>query len=514
MSSNVQHEDAWPMHVSSVCLQNIDEKDNTNKLEGSKALAVHRDAGLTERDYIGLSATTSASSSTTQTIFHNLMHLDASKCSDARDKEPECRDTELRLGIGPYKGDASAVPTSQHGGHQVQGVPHQHLFPQNQILKQAVDGSNAQYRCHEGGSGNGSVEFHQSFWPWGPGVAPGRFMIPVPKVSMVPAKRPYLEVMSENNNNKASICTLATNSNTPSEAATLERTNPNGAPPLPTLASSHGGGIGGGGFYAWSCSTPIVAKAPWQHGNCDQDGMVGATLTKNSCPIRALPPPPLFKTSPAPPVSQYDPLPPMMSKSPVAPHLSSSEERASLTPDVHKEDANRNKAPVVGWPPVRSFRKNTLQSTAGLGAGKGSSASSDLRKHEDASKANESVADQQIKGNTKDALFVKAKLDGVRICRKVDLTSYSSYDSLKSALEEMFQGFVCNDNAKLDLLHGQNYVLTHEDKDGDWMLVGDVPWRMFITTVKSLRIMKAVDAVGLGEKVFAKLKAQGMNCKA
>lgn len=27
-----------------------------------------------------------------------------------------------------------------------------------------------------------------------------------------------------------------------------------------------------------------------------------------------------------------------------------------------------------------------------------------------------------------------------------------------------------------DLLHRSEYVLTYEDKDGDWMLVGDVPW--------------------------------------
>jgi len=27
-----------------------------------------------------------------------------------------------------------------------------------------------------------------------------------------------------------------------------------------------------------------------------------------------------------------------------------------------------------------------------------------------------------------------------------------------------------------DLLHGSEYMLTYEDKDGDWMLVGDVPW--------------------------------------
>jgi hypothetical protein len=29
----------------------------------------------------------------------------------------------------------------------------------------------------------------------------------------------------------------------------------------------------------------------------------------------------------------------------------------------------------------------------------------------------------------------------------------------------------------MDLKNGTELVLTYEDKDGDWMLVGDVPWR-------------------------------------
>ncbi len=33
-----------------------------------------------------------------------------------------------------------------------------------------------------------------------------------------------------------------------------------------------------------------------------------------------------------------------------------------------------------------------------------------------------------------------------------------------------------NESRLMDLLHGSEYVLTYEDKDGDWMLVGDVPW--------------------------------------
>lgn len=33
-----------------------------------------------------------------------------------------------------------------------------------------------------------------------------------------------------------------------------------------------------------------------------------------------------------------------------------------------------------------------------------------------------------------------------------------------------------NESKLMDLLSGSDFVPTFEDKDGDWMLVGDVPW--------------------------------------
>ncbi|BBH10131.1 Leucine-rich repeat transmembrane protein kinase family protein [Prunus dulcis] len=60
------------------------------------------------------------------------------------------------------------------------------------------------------------------------------------------------------------------------------------------------------------------------------------------------------------------------------------------------------------------------------------------------------------------------------------------------------------------LLDGSfEFVLTYEDKDGDWMLVGDVPWGMFLGTVKRLRIMRTSEANGLGIS-----KATGKECEA
>ncbi|KAJ0651303.1 putative transcription factor interactor and regulator AUX-IAA family [Helianthus annuus] len=50
------------------------------------------------------------------------------------------------------------------------------------------------------------------------------------------------------------------------------------------------------------------------------------------------------------------------------------------------------------------------------------------------------------------------------------------------------------------LLDGTSeFVLTYEDIDGDCMLVGDVPWQMFLSSVKRLRIMKNSESNELGE---------------
>lgn len=144
------------------------------------------------------------------------------------------------------------------------------------------------------------------------------------------------------------------------------------------------------------------------------------------------------------------------------------------------------KAQIVGWPPIRSYRKNTLATT---------------------SKNNDEVDGKPGAG----ALFVKVSKDGAPYLRKVDLRSYTSYRELSSGLEKMFTTFtlgqcgshgvpgkdLLSETKLKDLLNGKDYVLTYEDKDGDWMLVGDVPWEMFIDACKRLKIMKSSDAIGL-----------------
>ncbi|ESW28434.1 hypothetical protein PHAVU_003G286200 [Phaseolus vulgaris] len=159
--------------------------------------------------------------------------------------------------------------------------------------------------------------------------------------------------------------------------------------------------------------------------------------------------------------------------------------------------APASKAQVVGWPPIRSFRKNSLATT---------------------SKNNDEVDGKPGPA----ALFVKVSMDGAPYLRKVDLRNYTTYQELSSALEKMFSCFtlgqcgshgvpgreMLSESKLKDLLHGSEYVLTYEDKDGDWMLVGDVPWDMFIDTCKRLKIMKGSDAIGLAPRAMEKSRSR------
>ncbi|CAI8602903.1 unnamed protein product [Vicia faba] len=157
------------------------------------------------------------------------------------------------------------------------------------------------------------------------------------------------------------------------------------------------------------------------------------------------------------------------------------------------------KAQVVGWPPVRSFRKN-------LFAGQKSSEGSEETKN------------KSIDGSNA-ITFVKVSMDGAPYLRKIDLKMYKSYPELSDALAKMFNSFTTGNcesqgikdfmnesNKLMDLLNSSDYVPTYEDKDGDWMLVGDVPWEMFMESCKRLRIMKGKEAIGLAPRAMEKCK--------
>ncbi|XP_073011769.1 auxin-induced protein 22D-like [Typha latifolia] len=136
---------------------------------------------------------------------------------------------------------------------------------------------------------------------------------------------------------------------------------------------------------------------------------------------------------------------------------------SSETENIDQDAAPAAKAQVVGWPPIQSYRKKNTFRVAKMGM-------------EEA------------------ARLVKVSMDGAPYLRKIDLNLYKEYKELEQALEEMFKCF----SPGIDGCNTCEYAMTYEDKDGDLMLVGDVPWEMFISSCKKLRIMRSSQVRGLG----------------
>ncbi|KAL8129671.1 hypothetical protein V2J09_018826 [Rumex salicifolius] len=135
-------------------------------------------------------------------------------------------------------------------------------------------------------------------------------------------------------------------------------------------------------------------------------------------------------------------------------------------PQNHNSSAalHASKAQVVGWPPIKSFRKNTMATNT---------QKTDTNKPEN-------------KFDSGKCLYVKVSMDNAPYLRKVDLTTYRSYAELSSALEKMFScftigqygyngvpgrdGLSLSESRLKDVHNSEQCVLTYEDKDGDWML--------------------------------------------
>ncbi|CAD6238791.1 unnamed protein product [Miscanthus lutarioriparius] len=85
-------------------------------------------------------------------------------------------------------------------------------------------------------------------------------------------------------------------------------------------------------------------------------------------------------------------------------------------------------------------------------------------------------------------------MEGVPIGRKVDLLLLDGYDNLLAKLRHMFKASITYSDVMeyhQRLPHEKAaHVLTYEDQDGDWMMVGDVPWELFLGSVKKLRIAR------------------------
>ena len=88
------------------------------------------------------------------------------------------------------------------------------------------------------------------------------------------------------------------------------------------------------------------------------------------------------------------------------------------------------RAQVVGWPPVRSYRKNIM-------AQKINTVDQESIDHQKST----TISSGGSGASNNSAAFVKVCMDGAPYLRKVDLKMYKSYQELSDALAKMFSSF-------------------------------------------------------------------------
>ncbi|XP_011078390.1 auxin-responsive protein IAA28 [Sesamum indicum] len=134
--------------------------------------------------------------------------------------------------------------------------------------------------------------------------------------------------------------------------------------------------------------------------------------------------------------------------------------------DLAASDRNVEDDVLVGWPPVKSWRKQFGHHSRRVCA---------------TNYVNVEHGGGDGGGRGLNSMYVKVKMEGVGIGRKVDLSSHRSYQTLIAKLIAMFGK--CEDNV-------ETYKLTYQDKDGDWVLAGDVPWETFVHSAQRLKLQK------------------------
>lgn len=89
---------------------------------------------------------------------------------------------------------------------------------------------------------------------------------------------------------------------------------------------------------------------------------------------------------------------------------------------------------IVGWPPIRSFRRN-------LGLPQASKSAIDSEKDIEKVKPleGENASNEPLARQT---MFVKVNMEGYAVGRKIDLKVHDSYESLSQALQKMFHNFL------------------------------------------------------------------------
>ncbi|KAK3036709.1 hypothetical protein RJ639_030533 [Escallonia herrerae] len=97
--------------------------------------------------------------------------------------------------------------------------------------------------------------------------------------------------------------------------------------------------------------------------------------------------------------------------------------------------------------------------------------------------------------------YVKVNMEGVIVGRKVCILDHTDYSSLAIQLEDMFGR---QSIWALRLFQvGSQFSLFYKDRNEQWRIVGDVPWKEFVDCVKRLRIVRKNEVLVSSSSTFA-----------
>ncbi|KAK4257417.1 hypothetical protein QN277_007010 [Acacia crassicarpa] len=133
---------------------------------------------------------------------------------------------------------------------------------------------------------------------------------------------------------------------------------------------------------------------------------------------------------------------------------------SSIVTKYDGDDGGQSAA--VGWPPLMSQRKK-------------------LHLDHEEEDAVAGIPHKRASGESNNALYVKVRMEGEGIGRKIDLSLHHSFLKLKQTLIAMFGK--CND-------HSDSYELAYQDREGDWLLAEDLPWKNFLQCAQRLKLLK------------------------
>ncbi|XP_066337982.1 auxin-responsive protein IAA27-like [Miscanthus floridulus] len=181
------------------------------------------------------------------------------------------------------------------------------------------------------------------------------------------------------------------------------------------------------------------------------------------------------------------------------------QDRTPPTTYMSSDDRVATSPSAVGWPPVHTTRRNivTAMQVTKTGATAADGPESTTTTHAAAggekNVAAPPMTDSTVVATLRPApanMFAKVHMEGYAIGRKINLRAQGGYDSLSRVLTNMTTNFFCPADcsgagtAEKDAPNSDKFIFLYEDFEGDRMLVGDVPWELFLASAKRLYIVR------------------------